>query len=118
MATQTEAPAVVEAIVVCGTCDSVFRMHEGRGTCPCCGGGPTLMLVSLGEQPAPEETPSLGLDGAGAADRDPNPAPPAPAPDEPGPRAPPGTLPPEGSGSSEQAEEPSPADAVEDPTLS
>jgi rubredoxin len=72
--TEPEAPAVINAIVACGTCDSVFRAHEGRQTCPVCGGDPNLRIIDLqptseaavdpsgrGEGPA-ASPPALGVD--------------------------------------------------------
>ena len=47
MTTDTEAPAVIKAVVACGTCDSVYRAHPGRQTCPCCGGDPDLIIIDL-----------------------------------------------------------------------
>ena len=59
--TNEEAPPAAKwyKIVVCGTCDNVFREHAGRPTCPTCGGPPMIELFS-GEIPleAPAEAPS------------------------------------------------------------
>ena len=59
--TTPEAPpaALWYKIVVCGTCDNVFREHAGRPTCPTCGGPPIIELFSA-EIPleAPAEAPS------------------------------------------------------------
>lgn len=52
----SETAPVAERIVVCATCDSVFRSHEGRQSCPCCGGDPAFGLFTFDEQPAPAES--------------------------------------------------------------
>ena len=67
MADDINAAAVTEAIVVCETCDSVFRAHEGRGTCPCCGGRPLMVLQYLQPQPAPAESEGAEQDVPGPA---------------------------------------------------
>lgn len=43
-----------EWIVVCATCDSVFRVHPGRPSCPHCGGAPGIRLFSLSPEPGTE----------------------------------------------------------------
>jgi uncharacterized Zn finger protein (UPF0148 family) len=45
MTTPEATPEVATfKIVVCGTCDVVFRTHPGRPSCPACGGDPDLEL--------------------------------------------------------------------------
>lgn len=62
-----EAPPITKAIVACGTCDNVYRVHEGRTTCPHCGGDPDLIVSVIEEEPepapAPESEASAGSPG-------------------------------------------------------
>lgn len=66
--TNPEAPpvAVWYKIVVCGTCDNVFRVHAGRPTCPTCGGEPVIELYD-GEISLPPGDDSSPTQGEGEA---------------------------------------------------
>ena len=46
---EDDQPGIPNAIVACGSCDNVFRVHEGRPTCPACGGDPNLIILDLDE---------------------------------------------------------------------
>jgi hypothetical protein len=79
MTTEAAAPAAVwYKIVVCGTCDGVFREHAGRPTCPACGGPPMIELFS-GEIPleAPAEAPSGEGEAPASTEGEPPPKEPA-----------------------------------------
>lgn len=60
MVDQTDSPAVNEMIVSCATCDSVFRVHAGRQTCPCCGGPPGILILELPEAASPDSPEQAG----------------------------------------------------------
>jgi rubredoxin len=52
MTTEPEAPPIINAIVACGTCDTVFRAHEGRQTCPVCGGDAAFLIIDYTQDQA------------------------------------------------------------------
>lgn len=80
--TAPEEPERFEAIVVCGTCDLVFRAHAGRGTCPTCGGEPSMVLHDLVPDPAPATAEPEVEDLPEAPQSEVAPTPPVPAADE------------------------------------
>ncbi len=53
MTTETPEATLTLGIVACGTCDSVFRAHENRQTCPCCGGDPAFLIIDYSDQQQP-----------------------------------------------------------------
>lgn len=83
MTEETSSAEPAGYIVVCGTCDNVFRVHPGRPTCPACGGDPDYVLMALEPQPgAEEETMSEQQEGGDAPSQE-IPPPPSPAAGEP-----------------------------------
>lgn len=76
-----QAPS--EAIVVCGTCDNVYRVHAGRRTCPECGGDPAIVIMTLDVQPGAEEEATSQHEEGGQPAAGETPTPPPPAAGEP-----------------------------------
>ena len=63
MTTDTETSAIIIGIVACDTCDNVYRAHEGRQTCPTCGGDPGYLVIDYSADTAAapgEEAPEEG----------------------------------------------------------
>ena len=87
MVQEAEAPAIIQGIVACATCDNVYRAHEGRQTCPTCGGDPGYLVIDYSADTAAasgEEAPIEGDAAAPPPAGEVTPAGQAPAP-EPGP---------------------------------
>ena len=82
MTDQSAPPAPPEQIVVCSTCDNVFRSHAGRQSCPACGGDPDLAIMTLAEEPEPVDSNETADSGVPNPSNDELETPPAPAADE------------------------------------